>query len=108
MEARSSIGTAGRVAKRDWYFWADVSGRWHSDGCQRQKLDLVFGFSGGKNVTYSPQIYFEQSNRAADSIAFQTEWIQHFPKFDLTFAVKNENGDEFEQQALLVAISKRF
>ena len=107
-EARTSIGSVGRLGKRDWYASLDLSGRWHSDGCQRHKLDLVTGFEVGRNTVFSPQVYVEQSNRGADSVAVQLEWIYQTPQFDLTFAHKYENGNLFDQQATIIAISKRF
>ena len=107
-EARASVGTSGSVAKRDWYASIDLSSRWHSDGCQRRKLDLVTGFDIGRNTVFSPQIYIEQSNRGADSVAVQLEWIYQGSQFDLTFGYKYENGDLFDQQATIIALSTRF
>ena len=107
-EARTSIGATGSSLKRDWYASLDVSGRWHSDGCERHKLDLVTGFEVGRNTIFSPQIYIEQSNRGADSLAVQLEWIYQGSVFDLTFGYKYEDGDLFEQQATIFGISKRF
>ena len=107
-EARASIGTGGIIAARDWYASADISGRWHEDGCTREKLDIVTGIEWRENTTFSPQIYIENSNRGADSVAVQLEWIEHFETFDLTFGYKYETGELFDQQATLVAISKRF
>lgn len=107
-EARTSIGSGGLVAGRGWYASVDLSGRWHSGGCHRRKLDLVTGIDVGKNTVFSPQIYVEQSNRGADSMAVQVEWIYKNPQFDLTLGYKYENGDLFDQQATIIAISKRF
>lgn len=107
-EVRSSIGTSGVFANRAWYASADIAGRWHSDGCERHKLDFVFGLERDESSTISPQIYLEESNRGADSTAIQVEWIEHFTNFDLTFAYKFENGELFEQHASIIAISKRF
>lgn len=108
VEARSSVGTSGNLAGREWYGSVDVSGRWHSDGCQRQKIDFVFGVKYNERTTFSPQLYLEQSNRGADSAAVQIEYINHFAQFDLTYGYKFESGGLFEQHAAIVAISKRF
>ena len=107
-EVRTSVGSAGKIDDRDWYASLDVSSRWHSDGCTRQKIDLVTGFDVGKRTIFSPQVYIEQSSRGADSVAIQMEWIYQTSRFDLTFGYKYENGDLFDQQATIVAISKRF
>lgn len=107
-EARTSAGTKGILAGRNWYASVDLSGRWHTDGCRRQKLDLVFGFEQRKNVTFAPQIFIEKSNRGADSKAVQLEWIEHHKWFDLSYGYKYEAGDLFQQHATIVGISKRF
>jgi len=107
-EARTSVGTSGSLAERDWYASIDLSSRWHSDGCERQKQDFVFGMKSGKNSTVSPQLYLEQSNRGANSVAVQIEWIEHYKYFDFTVAQKFERGELFEQYATIIAVSKKF
>ena len=108
IESRASIGTSGTLATSDWYVSADLSARWHDDGCERRKLDFVFGIEQSESVTFSPQLYIEQSNRGADSAAVQLEWIRHFSVVDVTFAYKYESGEQFEQHASIIAVSKRF
>lgn len=56
-EARTSVGSSGSMRERNWYASIDLSGRWHSDGYQRRKLDLVTGFEVGKNSILSPQLF---------------------------------------------------
>ena len=107
-EVRASIGSSGAISDREWYASVDYSDRWHSDGCQRTKMDFVTGFEIGKNTIISPQVYVERSNRGADSIAVQMEWIRQTPWFDLTVGYKYESGDLFEQQATIIAISRKF
>lgn len=107
-ETRMSAGSSGKLGERDWYASIDLSSRWHSDGCQRNKLDLVAGYKARKNTIVSPQLYVERSNRGADSTAVQIEWIHQLEGFDLTFGYKYESGELFDQQATIIAISKRF
>jgi len=107
-EVRASVGSSGAILNRDWYASVDYSDRWHSDGCQRTKMDIVTGFESGKNTIISPQIYFERSNRGAESVAVQMEWIRQTPWFDLTLGYKYESGELFEQQATIIGLSRRF
>lgn len=107
-EARASVGTSGQFAKRAWYASIDASARRHSDGCERRKLDFVFGIERNERSTISPQIFIEESNRGAASKAVQLEWIEHYRLFDFTIAYKFESGDLFDQHATIFALSRQF
>lgn len=106
-EARLSGGYSGQRKGRPYYLFADLATIQHEDGCRRDKAELGYGADIGEGLFVTQQLWIERGNQTADSVKYETQIGYHFPWADVSAGYREELGNEFEEQAFLLALTLR-
>ena len=107
-EARVSVGRSGTTKKgHDYYFFGDAAWLSQEGGCDRQRVELGYGTDIGSNVFTTQQLWLEHGTSSADSVKSETQVGYHFPLADVSLGYREEFGGEFDEQAILLAVTLR-
>lgn len=106
-EARLSAGRSGTFRGRGYYFFADAAVLSQEGGCRRERLELGYGTDIGGNFFATQQLWLEHGEQTADSIKSETQFGYHFPLADLSIGYRDELGGNFDEQAVLLAVTVR-
>lgn len=107
-EVRLSAGRSGTTRKgRNYYLFADAAWIRQEGGCDRQRIELGYGSDLGEHFFTTQQVWLEYGRRSADSIKTETQFGYHFPLADLSLGYREELGGEFDEQAILIAVTVR-
>jgi hypothetical protein len=106
-EARLSAGRSGVHKDRNYYFFADAAWIHQEGGCDRQRFEFGYGTGLGGNFFTTEQVWLEYGSRSADSIKTETQLGYHFPLADVSMGYREEFGGEFDEQAILLAVTVR-
>lgn len=104
-EARLSGGLSGVRGARSFYTFADAAVIRHEDGCTRYRAEIGYGVDVWKNVFLSQQLWIERGNDTADSNKYETKLGYHFPWVDLALGYRQEFAGEYDEQAILLAMT---
>ncbi|WP_375209941.1 hypothetical protein [Hyphomonas jannaschiana] len=106
-EARASVGRSGVYKARNYYFFADAAWIHQEGGCDRQRFEFGYGTDLGGNFFSTEQVWLEYGSQSADSIKTETQLGYHFPLADVSIGYREELGGEFDEQAILLAVTVR-
>lgn len=106
-EARVSVGRSGTRKGRNYYFFGDAAWLTQEGGCDRQRVELGYGSDLGGKFFTSQQLWLEHGRVSANSVKTETRLGYHFPLADMSLGYREELGGEFDEQAILLAITVR-
>ena len=107
-EARLSAGRSGTTRRgHDYYLFADAAWIRQEGGCDRQRFEFGYGIDLGEHVFTAQQVWLEYGRMSADSVKSETQLGYHFPLADLSVGYREELGGEFDEQAVLIAVTVR-
>lgn len=107
-EARLSGGASGQWYGADWYAFADVASRIHGEGCWRDRLEIGAGQEVFRNLFFTNQIWLERGSAEAESSKFETGLLYRMDALDFSIAYREEFSGRFDEDGIVVAISRRF
>ena len=106
-ELRLSAGRSGVWREKDYYFFADAVWLTQEGGCDRQRIELGYGTDLGGNFFTTQQVWLEHGKQSADSLKTEAQLGYHFPLADVALGYREELGGEFDEQAILLAVTLR-
>lgn len=107
-ELRLGAGLSGIRRGRDWYAFADLSGRRHGDGCRRERVELGLGRELTSNLYLTQQVWIERGNGAARSDKMETG-VTFTPDWgEVTLAWREEVSGRFSETGFVLALARRF
>nr|WP_321358979.1 hypothetical protein [uncultured Hyphomonas sp.] len=106
-EARASVGRSGVYKARNYYIFADAAWVHQEGGCDRQRFEFGYGSDLGGKVFTTEQVWLEFGRQSANSIKTETQLGYHFPLADMSLGYRQEIGGEFDEQAVLLAVTVR-
>jgi len=106
-EMRGGMAWSGKVRKIDTFVFAEVVGRLHED-CRRERFEFGLGQRMTKNIWTISQVWIERGTQNAESDKLQSELLWKGESYDLSIGYRQENGRQFDEQGIFVALAKRF
>jgi len=106
-EGRVSAGYSGHRKEKPFYTFLDAAYIQHEDGCHRQRIEVGYGADIGANLFISQQLWVERGNQSASSDKYESQIGYHFPLFDLSVGYREEFGSDFDEEAILLALTVR-
>lgn len=111
VEARTGLGRSyqtGRKTPRNAFWALEGAVRAHDDGCQRYRIEAVYGrevISAGWVIT---QVWLDQGSENAASQKYQVEYLWRTPAGDISAGSQLELGGAFQETSVFVALARRF
>lgn len=106
-EVRLSGGLSGVRGGRDFYVFADAATIRHEDGCTRHRAEFGYGVDLWREVFIGQQLWIERGNHTADSNKYETQLGYHFPWADMALGYREEFAGDFDERAVLLALTLR-
>lgn len=107
VELRSGVAWSGTWRKRETFMFGELAGRVH-EGCERERYEFGIGQQTSENIWSITQIWLERGNTNARSDKFQSELLWRRGGADFSFGYRKENGGEFEEESVFVALARQF
>ncbi len=107
-EAGLSLGMSGVFRQLNWYAAVDGAYRSYENGCQTEKLDLVFGSEVTRGWYIISKLFVEQGSFSRDSVKTQTALLARFGPTDISLAYSEEIGGRFSETGLHISLARRF
>ncbi len=103
-----STGMSGTFRQVPWFAAIDGALRQHEDGCQTQKLDLVYGSELATDWFLISKAYFERGNQGQHSDKLETALLYRFGETDISIAYREEVSGIFEDTGVHISFAYRF
>lgn len=107
-ELRLSAGGGWRVKESDHFAFVDVVRREHEDSCFRNRLELGIGQTFQREWQLITQFWLERGSGDARSDKSEISLVRKMDWADLTLAYRYEFSGRFDEQAVVIALSKEF
>lgn len=106
-EMRLGFGWSGDLRSRQSFAFAELAGRFHQN-CTHQRYALGFGQQIEGRLWSITQVWLDRSNRGTRSDKFQSEFLWQGQRFDYAVGYRNENGGDFMEAGVFVALARQF
>lgn len=106
-EIRVSGGLSGLRGGRNFHAFADAVSVRYEDGCVRHRAEIGYGVDLWQNLFLGQQLWIERGSDTADSSKYETRLGYHFDWADLAVGYRQEFAGDFDEQAVLLAVSFR-
>ena len=106
-EARMGLSWSSRPRRNPYFVYFEGAGRFHGS-CERQRLEAAYGYEAFPSLWTITQIWMERGASDAKSDKVQTEIVWQAETVDLSFGVRREIGNAFQEEGIFVAIARTF
>ena len=106
-EIRSGLAWSGEWRSRQIFVFGEAASRFHS-GCQRDRFAFGLGQQTDDHIWSVTQVWLEDGDINARSVKFQSELVWRTNAADFSFGYRQENGGDFEEQSLFLALARQF
>ena len=106
-EARMGISWSSRPRRNPFFVYVEGVGRFHG-ACQRQRLEAAYGYEAFPSIWTVSQVWIERGATDAKSDKVQTEIVWERKNFDLSFGIRRQIGNAFQEEGVFVAIARTF
>ena len=106
-EARMGVSWSSRPQRNPYFLYLEGAGRFHGS-CERQRLEAAYGYEAFPSIWTITQVWIERGATDAQSDKIQTELVWQTETFDLSFGLRQEIGNAFQEEGVFVAIARTF
>lgn len=106
-EGRLGAGWSGSYRGRPLYTFVDVARLSQGDGCDRTRLEAGYGQDLTRNIFIGQQLWFEEAAISGQSVKTETQLGVHFGPVDVSLGYREEISGNFNENAVLIAVSAR-
>jgi len=106
-EMRLGFGWSGDFQSRQTFAFAEVAGRLHQD-CTHERYALGIGQKIDDHLWSITQVWIDRNNRGTASDKLQSELMWRGTHFDYAIGYRNENGGDFVEAGVFLALARQF
>ena len=106
-ELRAGAAWSGKLRKIDTFAFIEAAGRVHTD-CQRHRYALGMGQRATRNIWVVTQVWIDRGSENTKSDKIQTELMWKGKTIETSIGYRQEQGGQFEEQGIFVALAKRY